>query len=283
MQLTRLFTLLTVLGLTTTVVMAEKKKTPPTELRIGVKKRIPEEDCLVKAKKGDTLKMHYTGRRHADDVKFDSSLDRGVPFEFTLGMGQVIQGWDQGIPGMCIGEHRRLVFPADLGYGAMGSPPDIPPNAALLFDVELLEVNGFPGGPVDKKAKKAMDNAINDFINSDDSEKTEEDKEKEKRISEEFDAVFKAEMEHDKKLDADQENKKKNKKAKKQKKKKVKESYGYGDKGRAAEMEKEADEMKVLREANLKKAWEQVEETLTKLNKEEAEAEAKEDEAHDEL
>ncbi|RKP06905.1 hypothetical protein THASP1DRAFT_5328, partial [Thamnocephalis sphaerospora] len=90
----------------------------------------------------DSLKMHYTGTLFDTGDEFDSSVGRGVPFEFTLGIGQVIKGWDRGIVGMCVGEKRRLQIPSDLGYGVSGSPPTIPPNAALVFDVELLEING---------------------------------------------------------------------------------------------------------------------------------------------
>ncbi|KAI8053295.1 FK506-binding protein 2 [Syncephalis plumigaleata] len=127
MQLTKLVTLLAVAGaMIPAVAMAKKKKEAPTELRIGIMKKISDEDCLQKAKKGDVLKMHYTGKLFDDDTVFDSSITRGVPFEFTLGMGQVIKGWDQGIVGMCIGEKRKLVFPAEYGYGSLGSPPTIP-------------------------------------------------------------------------------------------------------------------------------------------------------------
>jgi len=85
--------------------------------------------------------MHYTGML-TDGSKFDSSLDRGTPFDFTLGAGQVIKGWDQGLTNMCIGEKRRLKIPSDLGYGDRGSPPKIPGGATLVFDVELLDIKG---------------------------------------------------------------------------------------------------------------------------------------------
>lgn len=91
---------------------------------------------------GDTVKVHYTGRLFQNGKKFDSSRDRDEPFEFTLGKGQVIKGWDQGVVGMKVGGKRKLTIPADLGYGDQGSPPKIPGGAALVFDVELVEVVG---------------------------------------------------------------------------------------------------------------------------------------------
>lgn len=90
------------------------------------------------AKAGDNLRMHYTGTL-TDGTKFDSSLDRGDPFNFTLGAGQVIKGWDLGIEGMKVGEKRKLTIPSDLGYGAQGIGP-IPGGATLIFDVELIEI-----------------------------------------------------------------------------------------------------------------------------------------------
>jgi FKBP-type peptidyl-prolyl cis-trans isomerase len=88
---------------------------------------------------GKRVSVHYTGTL-TDGSKFDSSLDRGRPFEFALGAGQVIKGWDQGVAGMRVGGKRRLTIPAELGYGARGFPPVIPPNAPLVFTVELLGV-----------------------------------------------------------------------------------------------------------------------------------------------
>lgn len=109
-------------------------------LRIGVKKRIPESECKMKSRKGDSLSMHYTGTLE-DGTEFDSSIPRGDPFVFTLGSGQVIKGWDQGLLSMCEGEKRRLVIPSDLGYGDRGSPPKIPGGATLIFEVELIHIN----------------------------------------------------------------------------------------------------------------------------------------------
>ena len=95
------------------------------------------------AKAGQTVRVHYTGWLYANDkagTKFDSSKDRGTPFSFALGGGQVIKGWDEGVAGMQVGGTRRLVIPPHLGYGARGAGGVIPPNATLLFEVELLDV-----------------------------------------------------------------------------------------------------------------------------------------------
>jgi FKBP-type peptidyl-prolyl cis-trans isomerase len=91
-------------------------------------------------KNGDTVRVHYTGTL-MNGKKFDSSRDRGTPFDFVLGTGAVIKGWDQGVVGMRVGGKRRLVIPEALGYGEAGSPPNIPPKAGLKFEVELLDVN----------------------------------------------------------------------------------------------------------------------------------------------
>jgi len=100
------------------------------------------EDTLVgqgpEVKSGDTVVMHYTGTL-TDGTKFDSSVDRGTPFETQIGVGRVIKGWDEGVPGMKVGGKRKLTIPADMGYGAQGAG-SIPPNSTLIFDVELLEI-----------------------------------------------------------------------------------------------------------------------------------------------
>jgi FKBP-type peptidyl-prolyl cis-trans isomerase FkpA len=113
--------------------------TTPTGLQI--------EDVVVgdgaAATSGRPVSVHYTGWLYADGQagrKFDSSKDRGQPFSFPLGAGHVIRGWDEGVAGMKVGGTRRLVIPPDLGYGARGAGGVIPPNATLLFEVELLGV-----------------------------------------------------------------------------------------------------------------------------------------------
>ncbi len=91
------------------------------------------------AKAGQTVSVHYTGWL-TNGKKFDSSVDRGQPFSFRLGVGQVIKGWDEGVQGMKIGGKRKLTIPSNLGYGARGAGGLIPPHATLVFDVELLGV-----------------------------------------------------------------------------------------------------------------------------------------------
>ena len=112
------------------------------KLRIGVTKRA--ETCEQKARKGDMLSVHYTGKLRETGKVFDSSVERGRPFDFKLGVGQVIRGWDEGVVGMCVGEKRRLGIPAAMAYGERGAGADIPPDSDLVFDVELVAIKNRP-------------------------------------------------------------------------------------------------------------------------------------------
>lgn len=132
------------LGLAAVIMLAavgcsrEPGETLPTGLRY-IDHRVGSGEVAVQ---GARLEMHYTGwllENGKRGIKFDSSLDRGQPFQFTLGAGMVIRGWDEGIQGMREGGRRELFIPPEMGYGARGTGP-IPPNAALDFEVELLRV-----------------------------------------------------------------------------------------------------------------------------------------------
>lgn len=109
----------------------------------GLSYVIQKEGNGTVAEKGKLVVVHYTGwldQNGEKGKKFDSSVDRNQPFSFPLGASRVIKGWDEGVAGMKVGEKRTLIIPAELGYGARGAGDVIPPNAKLIFDVELLEV-----------------------------------------------------------------------------------------------------------------------------------------------
>ncbi len=114
-----------------------------TEMPDGLKYTDTKAGDGATANAGNKVSVHYTGwlsDNGAKGKKFDSSVDRGQPFQFTLGAKQVIAGWDEGVAGMKVGGTRTLTIPPELGYGARGAPGAIPPNATLIFDVELLQV-----------------------------------------------------------------------------------------------------------------------------------------------
>ncbi len=128
-------------NLSTNAFSKEKKMSGDVqETPSGLKYIVIEEGEGDKPAKGQKVKVHYTGKLEDGSV-FDSSVERGTPIEFTLGVGQVIKGWDEGIADMKVGEKRQLIIPPDLGYGPNGYPPVIPPNSTLIFDTELVEVN----------------------------------------------------------------------------------------------------------------------------------------------
>jgi FKBP-type peptidyl-prolyl cis-trans isomerase len=118
----------------------EDKKVPDTQKTdSGLQYIVMEEGTGDQAVSGKKVKVHYTGKLE-DGTEFDSSIKRGQPIEFTLGVGQVIKGWDEGIALMKVGGKTQLIIPPELGYGAAGAGSVIPPNAVLIFDVELVEV-----------------------------------------------------------------------------------------------------------------------------------------------
>lgn len=118
----------------------EKAATDTVTTPSGLKYKEITEGTGATPQKGQTVIVHYTGTLE-DGTKFDSSRDRNSPFSFKLGQGQVIKGWDEGLSTMKVGGRRELIIPAELGYGARGAGGVIPPNATLIFDVELLRIS----------------------------------------------------------------------------------------------------------------------------------------------
>jgi peptidylprolyl isomerase len=116
------------------------EKAKMTKLPSGLSYKDTKEGKGKSPKKGDTVVVNYTGWLQKNGKKFDSSLDRGEPFSFKIGEGQVIPGWDEGVMTMKVGGKRRLIIPPELAYGSRGAPGAIPGNATLIFEVELLDV-----------------------------------------------------------------------------------------------------------------------------------------------
>jgi len=105
--------------------------------------KAPPKDCARKAANGDVISMHYRGTLEKDGKEFDSSYSRNQPFEFKLGAGMVISGWEQGIPGMCVGEKRKLIIPSSLAYGDSGFGDIIPAKSTLVFEIEMQAIKGY--------------------------------------------------------------------------------------------------------------------------------------------
>lgn len=145
-KILNLFAMFMLIGSLSTLATGCKGQSPQTidaegftVLESGLKYKDTVVGNGTTAKVGDRLSMHYTGTLN-DGTKFDSSLDREIPFEFTLGAGDVIAGWDVGVEGMNVGGKRTLVIPYIMAYGEQGIPGVIPPKATLNFEVELLEI-----------------------------------------------------------------------------------------------------------------------------------------------
>ena len=151
------------------------KPAPPTPPDPGPAKLVVTDELVGKGadvKAGDTVRVHYTGTL-MNGTKFDSSLDRGTPFDFAVGAGAVIKGWDQGVLGMKVGGKRKLVIPQDLAYGDEGRPPEIPGKAGLKFDIELLEINPKVTAPAPPPPESEQDFVPPDMEGMDDGEQGE--------------------------------------------------------------------------------------------------------------
>lgn len=136
-------------GATTTESTAEAAGAEKTKPKVTVPKGAPpkqletkelEEGSGAEAKSGDKVTVQYVGVNYKNGQEFDSSWSRNEPFSFTLGAGEVIPGWDQGVEGMKVGGRRELIIPPELAYGEAGAPPAIGPNETLVFVIDLLEV-----------------------------------------------------------------------------------------------------------------------------------------------
>src|SRR6185503_3907085 len=143
-KLTYMNKLLTLVTLFLMITLAAGGQAKMTTTKSGLKYIDSKVGTGDTAMKGNTVQVHYTGWLYTDGkrgAKFDSSVDRNMPFEFKLGARMVIPGWDEGVEGMKVGGKRELIIPPDLGYGARGAAGVIPPNATLDFEVELLKVS----------------------------------------------------------------------------------------------------------------------------------------------
>ena len=142
-RLARAAVALAILAVSAPVGRSDAADNQVTEMPDGLKYTDTKTGDGTVARSGNKVSVHYTGwlsDNGAKGKKFDSSVDRGQPFQFTLGAKQVIAGWDEGVAGMKVGGKRTLTIPPELGYGARGAPGAIPPNSTLIFDVELLQV-----------------------------------------------------------------------------------------------------------------------------------------------
>ena len=145
MQLSRRFTLTAALALAAAATAGPARAQTAQTTASGLQITDTKVGTGASPRRGQTCVMHYTGWLYENGQKgkkFDSSLDRGQPFEFPIGTGRVIAGWDEGVATMKVGGKRTLIIPPTLGYGARGAGGVIPPNATLIFEVELLGVKG---------------------------------------------------------------------------------------------------------------------------------------------